>query len=401
MKKNKLSSPIQLIRLIVQVMFFILLPGLYINAFAGIREIYSGVIHQNFSLRDSLPQMIGVLAVVPATIFIGRFFCGWMCAFGTLGDILYHISRRVFKISFRVNEKADRVLKYIKFIVLGFLVVVVWSLGIAGFASVSPWNAFGILVTFGKLPDFSYAFTEFTIGVLALLVIVVASFFIERFFCRYLCPLGAVFTIISRLRVAKINKPRQKCGSCKVCTNNCSMGIPLYKYDKIDSGECIYCFKCVSSCPRNNAGVGVANKEIQNSVAAAIAVTFISGSYFTGSVVAKTVGTNNGDNIEIYSDVTSKPASSIYKDGTYEGSGTGFRGATTTVAVTLKNDEITGIDVVSHGDDAPWFDPAYSSVSSQILSTQSTDVDAVSGATYSSLGIMDAVSDALEKAKRE
>ncbi len=414
MKKNKMFSPIQLVRLIVQIAFFILLPGLYVNAFAGIREIYTGLIHQNFSLSEHIPQLVGVIAVVPATILLGRFFCGWMCAFGTMGDILYYFSRKVFKVSFEVNEKTDRILKYLKFIILGFLFIVVWSLGALNIGSASPWNVFGILVAFGKLPDFSYAVTEFTIGFLILVAIIAASFFVERFFCRYLCPLGAVFTIISRFRLIKIKKPGQLCGSCKACTKSCSMAIPLYKHDKINSGECIYCFNCITACPRSNAGVNIANEEIRNGVAATLAVAFMSGSYFTGNLVAEAINsndmnntnninntnnTNNTNNITASSDQPSKSAGSIYKDGTYEGSGTGFRGATTTVSVTIKNDKISDINVVSHGDDEPWFNPAYRSVTSQILSTQSTDVDAVSGATYSSMGIMEAVSNALQNAK--
>ncbi len=410
MKKNKMFSPIQLVRLIVQTAFFILLPGLYVNAFAGIREIYTGLIHQNFSLSEHIPQLVGVIAVVPATILLGRFFCGWLCAFGTMGDLLYYFSRKVFNVSFEVNEKVDRILKYLKFVILGFLVIAVWSLGALNIGSASPWNVFGILVDFGRLPDFSYAVTEFTIGFIILVAIIAASFFVERFFCRYLCPLGAVFTIISRFRLIKIKKSGQLCGSCKACTKSCSMAIPLYKYDKIKSGECIYCFNCITACPRSNAGVNIANEQIRKGVAATLAVAFMSGSYFTGNLIAEAINsndmnntnninsTNDSNNIPS-SDQPSKSDSSVYKDGTYEGSGRGFRGATTTVSVTIKNDKITDIVVVSHGDDEPWFNPAYRSVTSQILSTQSTDVDVVSGATYSSMGIMEAVSDALQKAK--
>ncbi|MDP4182561.1 MAG: FMN-binding protein, partial [Bacillota bacterium] len=88
-----------------------------------------------------------------------------------------------------------------------------------------------------------------------------------------------------------------------------------------------------------------------------------------------------------------------YKGGTYQGSGRGFRRGTTTVSVEVKNDKITDIHVLSYGDDAPYFEAAYSTVKSEILKTQSTDVDAVSGATFSSMGIMSAVEDALASAR--
>jgi DMSO/TMAO reductase YedYZ heme-binding membrane subunit/uncharacterized protein with FMN-binding domain len=86
-----------------------------------------------------------------------------------------------------------------------------------------------------------------------------------------------------------------------------------------------------------------------------------------------------------------------YKNGTYQGSGVGFLG-TITVNVTISNDLITAITIVKHSDDAVYFDYAWAGVTNSILSSQNTNVDAVSGATFSSEGIRDAVADALTKA---
>lgn len=356
-----------------------------------------GVINQSFSFVGNLPQLIEVIAVIPATIVFGRAFCGWMCAFGTLGDMLYLISNRFFKIKFKMNEKLDRVLKYFKFVLLAFLIAVVWTFDITIFTGANPWNAFGVLATFGKFPDVSYALTEFTIGTLILVAIIIASFFVERFFCRYLCPLGAVFSIVSKLKFVKISKLSQKCGSCRICTNSCAMGIQLYKHDKIDSGECIHCYKCVSACPRNNVAINIGKEDMRTGVAAALAVTCMTGLYYAGTIACNASGTVN--TITSTKSTSKSSESQIYADGTYEGSGTGFRGAVTNVSVTIENDIIKDIKVVSYGDDAPYFNRAYNSIANQILSSQSTEVDAVSGATYSSVGIMDAVADALEKAK--
>ncbi len=97
---------------------------------------------------------------------------------------------------------------------------------------------------------------------------------------------------------------------------------------------------------------------------------------------------------------SSDDSDNFYKNGTYEGSGTGY-GGTITVQVTLEDDTITGVSVVS----APGEDSAYLSqgenVISSILSEQSTDVDTISGATFSSTGILEAVNDALSKAENE
>ena len=99
-------------------------------------------------------------------------------------------------------------------------------------------------------------------------------------------------------------------------------------------------------------------------------------------------------------ETSSDDSDNFYKNGTYEGSGTGY-GGTITVQVTLEDDTITGVSVVS----APGKDSAYLSqgenVINSILSEQSTDVDTISGATFSSTGILEAVNDALSKAENE
>lgn len=395
MRDNKRISVLQVIRFMVQIIFFIILPGIYINAFAGIKHIYISIINQSFNFTDSLPRLIEVIAVIPATIILGRFFCGWMCAFGTLGDMLYHISSKVFKIKFKVSEKLDRVFKYFKYIVLFFLIIAVWTFDLSMFEGANPWDAFGVIATVGKVPDISFAITEFTIGTFILFAIIIASLFVERFFCRYLCPLGAFFTLTSHFRIIKVSKTTQKCGSCKLCTNSCAMGIPLYKYERVDSGECIQCFKCIPACRRCNATVKAVKKDINTGIAAVAAVFIMISVYYLGSFTFK----SNVIKQASTDGIINVTENTLYHDGKYEGSAIGFRGAVTTVSVTVKGDIIKEIEVMSHGDDAPYFERSYDYVANKILSSQSTDVDVVSGATYSSIGIRDAVAVALDKAK--
>lgn len=89
----------------------------------------------------------------------------------------------------------------------------------------------------------------------------------------------------------------------------------------------------------------------------------------------------------------------MYKDGTYTGSGKGFKGGTTKVSVTVVNGKITSVETLSNGDTPQYYKKASGTVINNILSKQSTSVDTVSGATYSSKGIISAVSDALSQAK--
>ena len=94
------------------------------------------------------------------------------------------------------------------------------------------------------------------IGIL-LLVIFIGSLFVQRFFCRYFCPMGAIYSLISQASFLKIDKPRDGCGKCHLCTSKCPMGMDLTKKDRIAGGECISCQKCVSWCPKGNAHFGI------------------------------------------------------------------------------------------------------------------------------------------------
>jgi polyferredoxin len=395
-KQRKRFSILQISRLLIQIVFFIFLPSLYIGALNGIKEIYLAIIHLSFSTA-LLPQIIEVIAVIPISIFLGRFFCGWMCAFGSFSDFIYSISHNVWKKKWKVSEQADAWMKFIKYAILAVLVAAVWSFNIILFSTASPWDVFGMLATVGKAPDFSYVITNLTVGFVIFIGIVAASTVIERFFCRYLCPMGAIFAIVSKLRIAKIKKPSAQCGNCRACTNNCSMGIPLYKMDEVSSGECINCMKCVTACPRGNTDFTIAQKDVRPLMASAAAVAAITGMYYTGSF---TMNTSVPNTVTVSGETgQSASANKIYNDGTYEGTGSGFRGGTTKVSVTIKNDKISSISTISHEDTREFYDRAYPFVSQETISTQSSQVDAVSGATYSSNGIMEAVADALNQAK--
>jgi polyferredoxin len=413
--KRKISK-IQIARVLVQILGLILLPGTFILAFSEIKDIYLALLLGNLNLYQMIPRIVELIAVIPITIIAGRFFCGWLCAFGTFNDFVYLISKKVFKIKFKVNEKLDSMLKLLKYVILLFIIYFIWTKGSSLFATSSPWDAFA------QLPSISDAISEYAIGSIFLLAITIGAVFIERFFCRYLCPLGAVFAIISRLRIFNISKNRDKCGKCRLCTNNCSMGIPMYRHDKIKSGECINCFKCIDACPRKNTKADVLGEHISPSLAASVAIggftVLYSGTSFIGNSippapmaqnVQQQVASNTQDS-NVNSDKTSNSSVATsntsttnnqqqkYKDGTYTGVGRGYRPGLQ-VSVTIKNGKISDIQIGQNNETQAFGGQAFSVVPNEIIQAQSVQVDGVSGATRSSNGIKQAVEDALSKAQ--
>ena len=389
---RKKIKKIQIFRLAVQLLMFVLSPALFILAFSGFKSIYEMIIKGDFNFIQVFPSLIEFVTAIIITIVLGRFFCGWICAFGTYNDLLHLLSKHIFKINFKVNEKLDGALKYVKYLVLLLIIVVVWTMGSSVLDTTSPWDAFA------QITDFSQVLSDYTIGVVFLILITVGAFFVERFFCRYLCPLGAVFNIFSRVGILKIKKPSEKCGKCRVCTNNCSMGLPLYKVESVCGGDCINCFKCIETCPRNNTNVNVLGENINPELASSLAIAAMVGLY----------GVNNLGGIALAkSGLTTKASSSIsttstsqkYTDGTYTGTGTGYRGGTTEMSVLIENGKITNIETISNQDTPRFYENVESEIISEMVSAQSTSVDTISGATYSCEGIISATLDALTQAE--
>ncbi|MBU3182927.1 FMN-binding protein [Clostridium psychrophilum] len=389
-----MKKKIQIYRHIIQVIFFILSPGLFILAFSEFKSIYEMIIKGNFNFLAAFPSLIEFVTAIIITIVLGRFFCGWVCAFGTFNDFIHLLSKNVFKINYKVSSTVDAILKYVKYIVLLLLMVVVWTSGSKILETTSPWDAFA------QITNFPQVLSNYTIGFILLFLITVGGFFIERFFCRYLCPLGAIFNILSRIGILKIKKPTDKCGKCRLCTNSCSMALPLYKVNSVCGGDCINCFKCIEACPRNNPQVNILGENVNPELASSLAITAMVGVYAINNLGGTALAKSGLTTVSSTSVSTStKSVSQKYKDGTYTGTGTGFQGGTTEISVTVKENKITNVTTVSNQDTPDFYQRAESAITTEIISAQSTTVDTVSGATYSSEGIISATKEALIKAE--
>ena len=381
-KKKKLHA-VNIIRAVIQLISFILLPGLFISIFASIGAIYTAIIHGTFSITEYSWRIILVAAVFIVTFIWGRFFCGFVCSFGAMQDLLGLGGKRLPK-KITVPEKADRYLRYLKFAVLLFMVFGVWTFSVTGTTLWSPWTIFGMYATFSGFPGGAYLLS---VGGVLLLVIIIGSVFIERFFCKYLCPLGALFAVASKFRIFRIKKPSAGCGSCTLCASKCRMSVPMNKYDSIASGECINCLSCTTVCHRDN--VKADTVPAFSGTAAAVALM---GVYYVGCIPASTQETATEQNSS--SEVSVSQSSGTFRDGTYTGTGEGFRGGIS-VTVTVSGGSITDITVNSKNDDNDFFSRAQSKIIPAIISSQSVNVDTVSGATFSSRGLIEAVKNAL------
>ena len=369
----------QVIRHSLQVAGFLLLPGLFILTLGSVKGLWQALISGSFTWAAMGAPLLTLLAVIPITALWGRFFCGYLCAFGGMQELMRFVGKQLNLPKINVSPVADRILRKMKYVVLAGLFLL-WTLGIS-YDAASPWHVFGQYATYDGWSDLK---GWLTVGGLLLALIAVGSLFAERAFCRYFCPLGGVFSLISRWRLFKVKK-NGKCVGCARCDAECPMGIDVsLEADMgghVCSPECIDCFRCIDQC--SVKALYTAPREAVAGSAAAIAVA---GLYQVGSIVVKSP----------LSTVTNGQALSQgqYIDGTYEGSAQGYRG-TVTVQVKVSGGMISSITVESYRDDDEFFNRAKNTVISEIISAQSTDVQTVSGATYSSRGIIQAVANAL------
>ena len=228
-----------------------------------------------------LTPFISILIILLAFTFLfGRFFCGYACAFGFLGDLLYSLSaflqKKIHKRVWQIPDKPRRILRYMKYLILAVILLLTFLQAYDRVSRFDPWQIFA-----GFLAG-DFALKGKTAGFAVLVLIAVGMCFVERFFCLFLCPMGAVFSMIPVLPASGLRRDPSHCaGKCHQCEKNCPAGyfrsfpreqIPdgypgLDKGESVNAepdgkvrdqgyGECIACMKCANGCPVGNAGCG-------------------------------------------------------------------------------------------------------------------------------------------------
>lgn len=258
MERKKLSvkrqRQIQMwVRTGIQVLFFLFLPSTFTTAFAGVKYVFTQIGNHAGIACTSFVTVLLVIGMY--TIVFGRFFCGYACAFGSFGDWMHglytFLCKKLKKKKVVWNEKVTRTLLKLKYIVL-FLILILCFLGVyQKCQGTSPWDVFSMM----RVGNFNLS--TYKIGVFLLIGIVVGMFFCERFFCKFLCPMGAVFALLPSIPLFAVQRDREECvKGCQACKRICPAELDLPDAKSGDvSGECFQCGKCVGICPKKNAGL--------------------------------------------------------------------------------------------------------------------------------------------------
>ncbi|MCK4313866.1 4Fe-4S binding protein [Candidatus Bathyarchaeota archaeon] len=174
-------------------------------------------------------------------MLLGKAFCGWACPFGALHDLLSYLR----------GDKSFEVRRFwfVKFIVLFVVLGAAWYAMDTVFCKFCPSGSlFGAIFFRLRYPQSLTFNLPFAIHMFTLALTIVLALLISRFWCRYLCPLGAIAGAFNKVSIVNISLDEKKCKKCFVCLEACGMGITKLK-DIGSSTDCILCGRCVEACP--------------------------------------------------------------------------------------------------------------------------------------------------------
>jgi len=193
--------------------------------------------------------MFLLAAFLAGSLLFRKSFCGWLCPVGTLSEYLWKLGRVTFRHNFFLPLWLDIGLRSLKYVLLGLFVYAVGSMparALAGFLG-SPYG----LVADVKMLDF-FRYLSLT-AALVLAVLVLASLFVQNFWCRYLCPYGALVGLAALFSPFRIRRCPDKCIDCAKCAKACPARLPVDLLVQIRSAECTGCLDCLAACPVEDA----------------------------------------------------------------------------------------------------------------------------------------------------
>lgn len=215
--------------------------------FGGVVTLYSLATVGTLIHKIHVSSLVIMGLIFLLALLFGPVFCGWICPLGSLQEWTGKIGQRIFKRRYNrfIPKKPDRILRYFRYVLLFWVLYVTARSGQLLFANIDPYHAL-------------FQFWSGEVAPTALLVLaltLLGSLFIERPWCKYACPYGALLGLFNKFRIFKIRRNAATCISCHKCDKACPMNIDICNANKITSLQCISCYECTSEvqCPVSNS----------------------------------------------------------------------------------------------------------------------------------------------------
>ncbi|MEM2803680.1 MAG: 4Fe-4S binding protein [Nitrososphaerota archaeon] len=243
---------IQPIRHIIQVLFFVLLLFMVVGticSFAlggvefteplGALQVLVGV--SIFNTPEKLYFLLASSAVlVVVTVIIGRAWCAWACPIMSVNELIEYVMKKSHYKPLGERGKKNREFGETRFATLAGVVAAAGISGSAAWCNFCPIGAIcrtrssGLIVAGAEVMILGMVFS--------------ANLYEKRFFCKYLCPVGGLLILLSKISAFFVPRADEKCRSCRACESICPEGIPLYSNNP-DMSKCTKCLVCYTNCP--------------------------------------------------------------------------------------------------------------------------------------------------------
>ena len=193
--------------------------------------------------------MFLLITFLTISFLLRKAFCSWLCPVGTVSEYLGLLGKRIFGRNFRICRRIDIPLRGLKYFLLGFFI---WAISTMSAAAIAGFmhSDYGVVAGVKMLNFFRFLGET---GLIVIGILVLASVFVQNFWCRYLCPYGALLGFASLLSPIRIRREPEPCIDCAKCARVCPSNLPVDKLITIKSAECTGCLECVAICPAEGA----------------------------------------------------------------------------------------------------------------------------------------------------
>ena len=220
--------------------------------------------------------MFLLITFVSMAFLLRKAFCSWLCPIGTVSEMLASLGRKVFRRNFVMTKWVDIPLRGLKYLLVGFFVYAVSSMSVHALGAFLH-SPYGLIADVKMLNFFRHLDRT---GLIVIGILVLGSVLVKNFWCRYLCPYGALLGFASLLSPLRIRRTPSACIDCGKCAKACPANLPVDKLVTIKSAECTGCMECVAICPAQGALAMHAPKVLRRTplpawaMAAGVAVVF-------------------------------------------------------------------------------------------------------------------------------
>ncbi len=194
-------------------------------------------------------SMLLLLLFLLISILFRKAFCGWLCPVGTLSEGLWKLGRKIFRMNWHMPRWVDLALRSVKYLLLALFAYAVAGMSASAIQAFLE-GPYGMVADVKMLNFFRYMGTTTAI---TLLVLAALSTMVQNFWCRYLCPYGALMGLASLLSPAGIRRNPDRCIDCAKCARACPALLPVDRLLTVRSAECTACLECVAVCPAAGA----------------------------------------------------------------------------------------------------------------------------------------------------